>query len=46
MIKVLFAGSPEAARNTLERLITAQSLGDFEVAGVLSNPPSAKGRHK
>lgn len=46
MIKVLFAGSPEAARNTLERLITAQSLYDFEVAGVLSNPPSAKGRHK
>lgn len=46
MIKVLFAGSPDAARLTLERLFEAQSACDFEIAGVLSNPPSAKGRHK
>lgn len=46
MIKVLFAGSPEAARLTLERLYEAQSACAFEIAGVLSNPPSAKGRHK
>ena len=46
MIKVLFAGSPEAARLTLERLYEAQSACVFEIAGVLSNPPSAKGRHK
>ena len=46
MIKVLFAGSPEAARLTLERLYEVQSACDFEIAGVLSNPPSAKGRHK
>lgn len=46
MIKVLFAGSPDAARLTLEHLINAQSACDFQVAGVLSNPPSAKGRHK
>ena len=46
MIKILFAGSPDAARLTLERLFEAQSACGFEIAGVLSNPPSAKGRHK
>ena len=46
MIKILFAGSPDAARLTLERLFEAQSTCGFEIAGVLSNPPSAKGRHK
>lgn len=48
MIKILFAGSPEPAAHTLELLINAQKSGalDFEIAGVLSNPPSAKGRHK
>ena len=46
MIKVLFAGSPEAAKITLEGLIAAQKDCAFEIAGVLSNPPSAKGRHK
>lgn len=45
MIKILFAGSPDAARVTLERLIEKQSEKDFVIAGVLSNPPSAKGRH-
>lgn len=46
MIKVLYAGSPEAARLTLQHLIESQSSCGFEIAGVLSNPPSAKGRHK
>ena len=46
MIKILFAGSPDAARLTLERLFEAKSACGFEIAGVLSNPPSAKGRHK
>ena len=46
MIKVLYAGSPEAARQTLEILVQNQSQNGFEIAGVLSNPPSAKGRHK
>ena len=46
MIKVLFAGSPDAAKQTLEILFNAQSEYDFEICGVLSNPPSAKGRHK
>ncbi len=46
MIKIVFAGSPDAARITLEGLFEAQSACGFEIAGVLSNPPSAKGRHK
>ena len=46
MIRILFAGSPEAAKKTLEILSGAQSECGFEIAGVLSNPPSAKGRHK
>ena len=46
MTKVLFAGSPDAAKQTLEILLNAQDEYDFKVCGVLSNPPSAKGRHK
>ena len=46
MIRILFAGSPEAARITLEHLEACQNEYGFEIAGVLSNPPSAKGRHK
>ena len=46
MIKVLFAGSPDAARITLEGLIASQEACGFKIVGVLSNPPSAKGRHK
>ena len=46
MIRILFAGSPEAAKKTLEILNNAKAEADFEIAGVLSNPPSAKGRHK
>ena len=46
MIKVLFAGSPEAARITLERLYAGQSSCGFEIAGIISNPPAARGRHK
>ena len=46
MIRILFAGSPETAKKTLEILTNAQTEYDFEIAGVLSNPPSAKGRHK
>ena len=46
MIKILFAGSPEAAKKTLEILESSQNEYGFTIAGVLSNPPSAKGRHK
>ena len=46
MIKILYAGSPEAARITLEKLFDSKTTCGFEIVGVLSNPPSAKGRHK
>ena len=46
MIRIIFAGSPEAAKKTLEILTNARNEYGFEIAGVLSNPPSAKGRHK
>ena len=45
-MKVLYAGSPEAAKKTLEILVENQEKFGFEIVGVLSNPPSAKGRHK
>ena len=45
-MKIIFAGSPDAARITLEYLYEQQKAFDFEIAGVLSNPPTAKGRHK
>ena len=44
-MKILFAGSPEAALITLKSLYDSQKQSGFEIAGVLSNPPSAKGRH-
>ena len=45
-VKILYAGSPEPARRALEILFNNQSQYDFEIVGVLSNPPSSKGRHK
>ena len=45
-MKIVFAGSPDAARITLEYLYDQQNAFGFEIAGVLSNPPTAKGRHK
>ena len=45
-MKILFAGSPQAAKITLEFLVEKQTEYAFEIAGVLSNPPTAKGRHK
>ena len=45
-MKIVFAGSPEAARICLEYLYEEQASSGFEIAGVLSNPPTAKGRHK
>ena len=45
-MKIIYAGSPEAAKITLEFLVENQQNFGFEVAGVLSNPPTAKGRHK
>lgn len=45
-MKIIYAGSPEAAKITLEFLLEKQTEYGFEIAGVLSNPPTAKGRHK
>jgi len=45
-MKILYAGSPQAAAVTLKILIERQKECGFEIAGVLSNPPTAKGRHK
>lgn len=45
-MKIIYAGSPEAAKITLQFLVENQETYGFEIAGVLSNPPTAKGRHK
>ena len=45
-MKIVFAGSPDAAKITLEYLFEQQQAFGFEIAGVISNPPTAKGRHK
>jgi len=45
-MKILYAGSPDAAKITLELLLEKQNECGFEIVGVLSNPPTAKGRHK
>lgn len=44
-LKILYAGSPEASAKTLEILYEKQGDCGFEIVGVLSNPPSTKGRH-
>ena len=46
MLKVLYAGSPEAAAKTLELLLKDASTSNFEICGVLTNAPSVQGRHK
>lgn len=46
MIRVLYAGSPQAAADTLKLLAQNSASYGFEIAGVLTNPPSAQGRHK
>lgn len=46
MIKVLYAGSPESAAETLKILLENQEKYGIKIVGVLTNPPTAKGRHK
>ncbi|OJF77379.1 MAG: methionyl-tRNA formyltransferase [Treponema sp. CETP13] len=43
MLKVIYAGSPEISATVLKYLASVSSI---EIVGVLTNPPSAKGRHK
>ena len=45
-MKILYAGSPEASAETLKILLENQKSCGFEIAGVLTNPPSSQGRHK
>jgi methionyl-tRNA formyltransferase len=45
VLRILYAGSPEAAAKTLELLVSGAGT-KYEIAGVLTNPPSAQGRHK
>ncbi|MBQ0051212.1 MAG: methionyl-tRNA formyltransferase [Treponema sp.] len=45
MLKILYAGSPLASAMVLKNLAeNAESLG-VEIVGVLTNPPSTRGRH-
>lgn len=46
MLKVLYAGSPEASAVTLKLLKENEKKYGYEVVAVLTNPPTAKGRHK
>lgn len=46
MIKILYAGSPDASAETLKILFNNAAANGFEIACVLTNPPTAKGRHK
>lgn len=44
-MKILYAGSPLASAIVLKNLISASKESGFEIAGVLTNPPSTRGRH-
>jgi len=52
MLRVLYGGSPAASAKTLELILKDSAMSSsvqsesYEVVGVLTNPPSAKGRHK
>lgn len=45
MLKILYAGSPLASAIVLKKLIDNSSQSGFQIAGVLTNPPSTRGRH-
>jgi methionyl-tRNA formyltransferase len=44
-LRVLYAGSPEVSAGVLSHLLAHNATG-WQVGGVLTNPPSAQGRHK
>ncbi len=46
MIRVVYAGSPDASAVALRLLALSSSSCGYKIVGVLTNPPSAKGRHK
>ena len=46
-MNILYAGSPDISAKVLEDLyLLTENSSDFNIVGVLTNPPSAKGRHK
>jgi len=45
MVRVLYGGSPEASAKTLEYLLKESINGNFKIVGILTNPPTTKGRH-
>lgn len=44
-LKIIYAGSPLASAMVLKQLIDSQSEAKFTIVGVLTNPPSTRGRH-
>ncbi|HAO30740.1 MAG TPA: methionyl-tRNA formyltransferase [Treponema sp.] len=52
MLRVLFGGSPAASAKALELILRDSAMSSsvpseqYKVVGILTNPPSAKGRHK
>lgn len=45
-LRILYAGSPLASAMVLNKLISLSDAHGYEIAAVLTNPPSARGRHK
>ena len=45
-LRVLYAGSPLASSIVLKNLIALGEGNGYEITAVLTNPPSARGRHK
>lgn len=52
MLRVLYGGSPSASAKALELILKDSAMSasvpkeQYKIVGVLTNPPSAKGRHK
>lgn len=44
MLRILYAGSPEQSAVVLEHLSSHEAEGKYHIVGVLTNPPSCKGR--
>lgn len=45
-LRILYAGSPLASSLVLKKLLAGAESGGYEICAVLTNPPSARGRHK
>ncbi|MCR5725326.1 MAG: methionyl-tRNA formyltransferase [Treponema sp.] len=45
-LRILYAGSPLASSLVLKKLLALSAEHGYEICGVLTNPPSTRGRHK